>query len=298
MPENTLVVKGLRRTFGTVRAVDDVSFTLPEGGSLGIVGESGSGKTTTARIVVGLEQADEGEVLVRGRSRAERERGAGRGRARRLARAREIQMVFQDPYLSLDPRTSVEAVLRETLRLHFPERDPKKRIRQLLDQVGLGTRAADALPRRLSGGQRQRVAIARALAVEPAVLVLDEAVAALDVSVQAQILNLLADIREETSVGYLFITHDLGVVRCVTDEIVVMRHGAVVEAGPTAEVLAAPQHPYTRLLLDSVPRPGWDPEVISATRRARLPAVTGSGTGREREDQGPQNRPGVESRVQ
>ncbi|MFG2882734.1 ABC transporter ATP-binding protein [Streptomyces sp. NPDC048297] len=268
MPENVLVVSGLKRTFGAVRAVDDVSFTLPEGGSLGIVGESGSGKTTTARIVVGLERADDGEVLVRGRSRTGRDRGAGRGRSRRLARAREVQMVFQDPYLSLDPRTSVEAALRETLRLHFPERDPAPRIRELLDQVGLRTRAADALPRQLSGGQRQRVAIARALAVEPAVLVLDEAVAALDVSVQAQILNLLADIRKQTAVGYLFITHDLGVVRCVTDEVVVMRRGAVVEAGPTAEVLAAPQHPYTRLLLESVPRPGWDPELISAARRA------------------------------
>ncbi|MFH9726481.1 ABC transporter ATP-binding protein [Streptomyces sp. NPDC017254] len=259
-----LVVKGLRRTYGTVRAVDDVSFTLPHGGSLGIVGESGSGKTTTARIVVGLERADEGDVHVRGRSRTDRQRG----RAQRLARAREVQMVFQDPLLSLDPRTSVEAALRETLRLHFPERDHAKRIRELLDQVGLGTRAADVLPRQLSGGQRQRVAIARALAVEPAVLVLDEAVAALDVSVQAQILNLLADIREQTSIGYLFITHDLGVVRCVTDEVIVMRHGAVVEAGPTAEVLAAPQHPYTRLLLESVPRPGWDPERIAAARRA------------------------------
>ncbi|MFE7331887.1 ABC transporter ATP-binding protein [Streptomyces sp. NPDC057565] len=268
MPENVLVVRGLKRTFGAVRAVDDVSFTLLEGGSLGIVGESGSGKTTTARIVVGLEQADDGKVLVRGRSRTGRDRSADRGRSRRLARAREVQMVFQDPYLSLDPRTSVEAALRETLRLHFPDRDPAQRIRELLDQVGLGTRAADALPRQLSGGQRQRVAIARALAVEPAVLVLDEAVAALDVSVQAQILNLLADIREQTAVGYLFITHDLGVVRCVTDEIVVMRHGAVVEAGPTAEVLAAPQHPYTRLLLESVPRPGWDPELIAAARRA------------------------------
>ncbi|MGW7126512.1 ABC transporter ATP-binding protein, partial [Streptomyces sp. NPDC054901] len=193
--------------------------------------------------------------------------GAGRGRARRLARAREVQMVFQDPYLSLDPRTSVEAALRETLRLHFPGRDHTARVRELLDQVGLGTRAADALPRLLSGGQRQRVAIARALAVEPAVLVLDEAVAALDVSVQAQILNLLADIREETGIAYLFITHDLGVVRCVTDEIVVMRHGRIVEAGATAGVLAAPQHAYTRLLLESVPRPGWDPEAISAARR-------------------------------
>ncbi|MEV7186918.1 ATP-binding cassette domain-containing protein [Kitasatospora sp. NPDC093102] len=264
MPETVLEVTGLRRTFGSVRAVDDVSFTLAAGGSLGIVGESGSGKTTTARIIVGLEQADEGAVLVRGRART----GRARGRTGRLERAREVQMVFQDPYLSLDPRTSVEAVLRETLRLHFPGADHAARIRELLDQVGLGTRAADALPRQLSGGQRQRVAIARALAVQPAVLVLDEAVAALDVSVQAQVLNLLADIREETGVGYLFITHDLGVVRCVTDEVVVMRHGAIVESGPTAEVLDSPQHAYTRLLLESVPRPGWDPDRIAAARRA------------------------------
>ncbi|MFF0479202.1 ABC transporter ATP-binding protein [Streptomyces sp. NPDC004284] len=264
MPDNVLEAVGLRRTFGDVRAVDDVSFALPEGGSLGIVGESGSGKTTTARIVVGLEQADDGEIRVRGRARGARRRG----RAQRLARAREVQMVFQDPYLSLDPRASVEQVLRETLRLHFPGTDHDRRVRELLDQVGLGTRAADARPRQLSGGQRQRVAIARALAVEPAVLVLDEAVAALDVSVQAQILNLLADIREETRIGYLFITHDLGVVRCVTDDVIVMRRGQVVEAGPTAEVLAAPRHPYTRLLLESVPRPGWDPEAIAAARRA------------------------------
>ncbi|MFJ8628367.1 ABC transporter ATP-binding protein [Kitasatospora sp. NPDC093550] len=264
MPETVLEVAGLCRTFGTVRAVDDVSFTLPAGGSLGVVGESGSGKTTTARIVVGLDQADAGRVLVRGRARS----GPARGRAERLARAREVQMVFQDPYLSLDPRTSVEAVLRETLRLHFPDTDHPARIRELLDQVGLGTRAADALPRQLSGGQRQRVAIARALAVRPAVLVLDEAVAALDVSVQAQVLNLLADIREQTGVGYLFITHDLGVVRCVTDEVVVMRHGRIVESGPTTRVLDSPQHAYTRLLLESVPRPGWDPDRIAAARRA------------------------------
>ncbi|MFF6901535.1 ABC transporter ATP-binding protein [Streptomyces hydrogenans] len=263
MSEPLLSVTGLSRAFGAVRAVDDVSFTLPEGGSLGIVGGSGSRKTTTARIVVGLERADEGEVRLRRRVRPAR----ARGRAERLARAREVQMVFQDPYLSLDPRTTVDRMLRETLRLHFPDRDPAPRVRELLDQVGLGTRAAGALPKALSGGQRQRVAIARALAVEPAVLVLDEAVAALDVSVQAQILNLLADIREQTPVGYLFITHDLGVVRCVTDEVLVMRHGRVVEAGATARVLAAPHHPYTRLLLDSVPRPGWNPARIAAARQ-------------------------------
>ncbi|MFE9044422.1 ABC transporter ATP-binding protein [Streptomyces sp. NPDC007818] len=264
MSDNALEAVGLHRAFGGVRAVDDVSFVLPEGGSLGIVGGSGSGKTTTARIVVGLERADAGEVRIRGRART----AAGRRRARRLARAREVQMVFQDPYLSLDPRVSVDEVLRETLRLHFPGTDHDRRVRELLDQVGLGTRAADARPRHLSGGQRQRVAIARALAVEPAVLVLDEAVAALDVSVQAQILNLLADIRAQTRIGYVFITHDLGVVRCVTDDVLVMRHGRVVEAGRTADVLAAPAHPYTRLLLESVPRPGWDPAAIAAARRA------------------------------
>ncbi|MCX4529610.1 MULTISPECIES: ABC transporter ATP-binding protein [unclassified Streptomyces] len=264
MRKTVLEAVGLRRSYGSVPAVDDVSFRLSEGGSLGIVGESGSGKTTTARIVVGLEHADGGRVAVHGRDRGERRRG----RSERLARAREVQMVFQDPFLSLDPRVTVGGALRETLRLHFPDADHGRRVTELLDQVGLGAREADALPRQLSGGQRQRVAIARALAVEPAVLVLDEAVAALDVSVQAQILNLLAEIRAETGIGYLFITHDLGVVRCVTDEVIVMRRGRIVESGPTERVLAAPEHPYTRLLLESVPRPGWDPRRIAAARRA------------------------------
>lgn len=264
MPDPLLEVTGLCRAFGDVRAVDDVTFTLPPGGSLGIVGESGSGKTTTARIIVGLERADAGSIRVHGRDHITR----ARGRAERLARAKRVQMVFQDPFLSLDPRTSATAVLRETLRLHHPGTDHDRRVRELLDQVGLGSRAAEALPRALSGGQRQRVAIARALAVAPDVLVLDEAVAALDVSVQAQILNLLADIRAETAIGYLFITHDLGVVRCVTDDVIVMRSGRVVEAGRTADVLAAPAHPYTRLLRASVPRPGWDPHAIAADRRA------------------------------
>ena len=280
MAEPVLEVTGLRKTYRAVRAVDDVSFRLEPGGSLGIVGESGSGKTTTARIVVGLERPDAGTVRVRDRDRAQgRGRGHGQGpgrawggrrhgREQRLARARDVQMVFQDPYLSLDPRISVGAALREPLALHFPGRDHGARVAELLDQVGLGDRAASALPRQLSGGQRQRVAIARALAVEPALLVLDESVAALDVSVQAQILNLLADIREQTGISYLFITHDLGVVRCVTDEVLVMRHGRVVESGRTDQVLADPRHPYTRLLLDSVPRPGWDPAQLTETRRA------------------------------
>ncbi|WP_424217440.1 ABC transporter ATP-binding protein (plasmid) [Streptomyces sp. BI20] len=259
-----LEVRALRRAFGDHLAVDGVDLLLPEGGSLGVVGGSGSGKTTLARVVVGLERADTGQVLVRGLPRTARVRGA----AARTARAREVQMVFQDPYHSLDPRASATDALREALTLHFPDRDPAPRIRELLDQVGLGPRAAEARPRELSGGQCQRVAIARALAVEPALLVLDEAVAALDVSVQAQILNLLAEIRERTRIGCLFITHDLGVVRQVTDELVVMRDGAVVERGPTERVLAAPEHPYTRLLRDCVPQPGWDPAALAAARRA------------------------------
>ncbi|WP_194927358.1 ABC transporter ATP-binding protein [Catenulispora pinisilvae] len=287
MAEPVLEVSGLRKVFGSQVAVDDVSFAVAAGGSLGVVGESGSGKTTTARIIVGLEHADAGVVRIDGRDRDHVGRGArgadaGRGRAvgrsgrsgrsgrraERLARARQVQMVFQDPFLSLDPRLPIGTALTEVLRLHHPDRDHSARVTELLDQVGLGTREATALPRGLSGGQRQRVAIAKALAVEPRVLVLDEAVAALDVSVQAQILNLLADLRAELGIAYVFITHDLGVVRCVTDEVVVMRRGAIVERGATETVLADPSHSYTRLLLESVPGPGWDPQLITAARRA------------------------------
>jgi peptide/nickel transport system ATP-binding protein len=260
-----LEVRGLHKHFGAAHAVNDVSFQLSAGQSLGIVGESGSGKTTTARIIAGLERPDAGQVLV---TTPGTSGSRGRGAAARLARARQIQMVFQDPFLSLDPRLTVAATLKESLRLHFAKADHRERIEELLHQVGLGPREAGARPRQLSGGQRQRVAIARALAVEPQVLVLDEAVAALDVSVQAQILNLLADIRAATGVAYLFITHDLGVVRCVTDEVLVMRHGAIVERGPTAAVMAAPAHPYTALLLASLPRPGWDPHAIATHRKS------------------------------
>jgi oligopeptide transport system ATP-binding protein len=262
MSETVLEVSALRKAYRTVQAVDDVSFALAAGGSLGIVGESGSGKTTTARIIVGLEHADSGQVQIHNHDRSSTPTKRT-SRTDRLRRAREVQMVFQDPYLSLDPRITVAAALREPLALHFPKTDHAARVAELLDQVGLGEHLASSLPRQLSGGQRQRVAIARALAVEPTVLVLDEAVAALDVSVQAQILNLLADIREHTNISYLFITHDLGVVRCVTDDVIVMRQGKVVESGPTDQVLADPQHPYTQLLMDSIPRPGWDPRRLS-----------------------------------
>ena len=260
-----LQVSGLRKAFPVRRgagrrevvAVDDVSFALAVDSCLAIVGESGSGKTTCARIVAGLEHATGGTVTVDGQVW-----DTGRtSTAERRRRARVAQMVFQDPYQSLDRRQSVGACLEETLRLHFhlTAAQRQERVAQLLDLVGLNAAHARARPRQLSGGQRQRVAIARALAPEPRLLILDEAVAALDVSIQAQILNLLLDTRERTGVALLFISHDLGVVRQIADEIVVMREGRVVESGPADRVFADPSDAYTRRLVDSIPRPGWRP---------------------------------------
>jgi peptide/nickel transport system ATP-binding protein len=253
-----LEVTGLRKAYGTNVAVSDLSFTLPPGGSLGLVGESGSGKTTTARMLIGLERPDSGRILVQGRPLAS---------SSRLARAKAVQIVFQDPYLSLDPRLTIRAALDGVLRLHgHPDRPA--RVAELLDQVGLGEREAAARPRALSGGQRQRAAIARALAVQPDVLVLDEAVSALDVSIQAQVLNLLADIRRETGIGIVFVSHDLAVVRYLCDEALVLHRGVVVERGAVEKLLTDPEDPYTRLLISSVPHMGWSPEEISEQRRA------------------------------
>jgi peptide/nickel transport system ATP-binding protein len=252
-----LEVAGLRKEFGPLVAVEEVSFRIPEAGSLAIVGESGSGKTTIARMIVGLERPTAGTITACG---SDRSRPARSARDRRR-RGREVQIVFQDPYTSLDPRQSAEATIDEVLRLHHGWAAGRRRARiaELTDLVGLDGRQSRALPRALSGGQRQRVAIARALAAEPRVLILDESVAALDVSIQAQVLNLLADIRDETRVSYILISHDLAVVRQLTDEVIVLHRGQVVERGPTARVLDEPQDPYTQRLRASVPRPGWKP---------------------------------------
>ena len=273
-PDDTsgVVVTALRKEFhrrgaGPLTAVDDVSFELPTGGSLAVVGESGSGKTTVAKMIVGLETPTSGTIAVGGRDRSRR---AG-SRAERRARGREIQIVFQDPYTSLDRRQTAEDCLAEVLRFHFGLRGARlaERVAELGGMVGLDGRMLRSRPRALSGGQRQRVAIARALAAEPSVLILDESVAALDVSIQAQVLNLLADIRSATGVSYLFISHDLAAVRQVTDAAVVMHRGKVVEAGPVDRVLDEPRAEYTRLLRASVPRPGWRP-LTRAERLARL----------------------------
>jgi ABC-type glutathione transport system ATPase component len=260
-------VRGQAGGEGEIVAVDDLSFTLAEGESLAIVGESGSGKTTLARMLVGLERPTSGRITMAGRDRST----PARATSERRRRGRETQIVFQDPYSSLDPRQAPASSIDEVLRLHFRlSRNARAaRVAELAAQVGLDDRQMTALPGALSGGQRQRVAIARALASEPRVLLLDEAVASLDVSIQAQILNLLADIRAATGVSYVVISHDLGVVRQITDSTIVMQRGVAVERGATADVLHRPQHPYTQLLRSSVPAPGWKP-----ARRARpAPAV-------------------------
>jgi ABC-type glutathione transport system ATPase component len=255
-----LGAEGLRKVFGAgpheFVAVDDVSFTVPAAGALAIVGESGSGKTTVARMLAGLERPSAGRIVVAGRERSGRV-----GLKERRRRGRELQIVFQDPYSSLDRRQRIGAAITAVLRLHhsLSSSDARARMLQLLDSVGLDERHADALPVGLSGGQRQRVAIAIALAADPQVLVLDESVAALDVSIQAQILNLLADIRDQTGIAYVLISHDLAVVRQVTEEAIVMQRGKVVERGPTAAVLTDPQEEYTQGLIACIPRPGWRP---------------------------------------
>ena len=265
-----LEVTGLRKEFGELVAVDDMSFSLPVARSLAIVGESGSGKTTVARVIVGLERPTRGTISACGQDRSRPARSA-RDRRRR---GREVQIVFQDPYTSLDPRQSAEASIDEVLRKHhsWPAGQRRARVAELTGLVGLDSRQARALPRALSGGQRQRVAIARSLAAEPRVLILDESVAALDVSIQAQVLNLLADIRDETGVSYVLISHDLAVVRQLTDETIVMHRGRVVERGPTAHVLDDPQESYTKRLRASVPRPGWKPRRAGGDQNATGPS--------------------------
>jgi|SRR5665213_551129 len=246
---------GRRNTSFT--AVDDVSFSVSRGGSLGIVGESGSGKTTLARMIVGLEHPTTGSIVVDG----VRVDGRARTRAARRARGRTVQMVYQDPYSSLDPRQTVGDSLDEVLRFCFKLSSGARRARtsELLEQVGLSQIHLALRPNVLSGGQQQRVAIARALACTPSLLVLDEAVSALDVSVQGQVLNLLADMRSELDVSYVFISHDLAVVQQISDEIIVMHNGKVVERGRTEQVLNKPNDEYTKRLIAAVPTVGWKP---------------------------------------
>jgi oligopeptide/dipeptide ABC transporter ATP-binding protein len=232
-----------------LRAVDDVSFALPSGTTVGLVGESGCGKSTLGRVLLALEKPTSGEVRFAGKPVDMADKRA----VRRLRR--EIQIVFQDPYSSLNPRQTVRGALEEVLRVHelCPPGERRARVDELLERVGLDPAMGDRRPYEFSGGQRQRIVIARALAVGPRFIVADEAVSALDVSIRAQILNLLVTLQDDLDLTYLFISHDLGVVRHMSTRIVVMYLGRVVEEAATAELFEEPLHPYTQALLAAVP---------------------------------------------
>ena len=222
------------RTVGHVKAVDGVSFDLHRGETLGIVGESGSGKTTVARVIAGLQKPTAGTVT----------------------RGGKVAMVFQDPLGSLNPRLTVRATLEEALEISQSNNPNNPSIEQLLEMVGLDETALDKYPHEFSGGQRQRVCIARAIALRPELLICDEAVSALDLSIRAQVLDLLAGLKDRLKLSILFITHDLGVVQHVADRIVVMNRGKIAEEGPCGQVLKAPREEYTRFLMSSVPKIG------------------------------------------
>lgn len=252
----------IRRTFGArasvVRAVDDVSLTIAKGEVFGLAGESGSGKSTIARMIMGLTQPDSGDILMDGRSIL--------GRGTSLEHRAQVQMVFQNPGASLNPRRTVGQSVRVALDAHRFAGDRRARVAALLDMVQLPGHFADRFPHELSGGQKQRVAIARALAVEPRLLVLDEPTSALDVSVQARVIDLLEGLVARLGLTYMFISHDLSLMRNFAQRIGVLYLGQIVETGPVDTVFADPRHDYTRLLIASVP-------VISAAEAAMRPVI-------------------------
>ncbi|MFD1929160.1 ABC transporter ATP-binding protein [Sporosarcina siberiensis] len=246
-------IKGgmLGRTINHVKAVDDISFEVYEGETVSIVGESGCGKSTTGRAILRLEEPTEGSVkfndielttLSKGKMRKQR---------------KDLQIIFQDPYASINPRQTVSDILNEamTIQNSVPAKKRRQRIIELLETVGLNEYQADRYPHEFSGGQRQRIGIARALAVDPKLIICDEAVSALDVSIQAQVLNLLEELQKEFNLTYLFISHDLGVVRHISDRVIVMYLGKIVEIGDKLSIFENPKHPYTKALLSAIPVP-------------------------------------------
>jgi oligopeptide transport system ATP-binding protein len=255
----------IHRKIGDVKAVDGVDFDIMRGETLGLVGESGCGKTTTGRCILRLERPTAGQILFDGRD------VNGMGRQELVALRRRMQVIFQDPYSSLNPRMKVGDIIGEPIKVHGVERDPRRRrdkVRELLSVCGLDPKFTDRYPHEMSGGQRQRVGIARALALDPEFIVCDEAVSALDVSIQAQVINLLEDLRERFGLTYLFIAHDLSVVRHLCHRVAVMYLGRIVEMADSDELFDNPLHPYTQALLSAVPVP--DPR-IEATRAFRPP---------------------------
>lgn len=256
MAETILEVKHLKKYFNTPRgmlhAVDDVNFSLERGKTLGIVGESGCGKSTTGRTILRLTEPTSGEIIFNGEDVAKKDKAQ-----LRLLR-QEMQMIFQDPYASLDPRNTVSEIIGEPLKLQKIITDKEKRndkVRELMSVVGLADRLVNSYPHELDGGRRQRIGIARALAMEPKMVICDEPVSALDVSIQAQILNLMQDLQEQMGLTYIFITHDLSVVKHFADDIAVMYLGQLIEKAPSGMLFEKPTHPYTQALLSAIPVP-------------------------------------------
>ncbi|WP_296225621.1 ATP-binding cassette domain-containing protein [uncultured Lactobacillus sp.] len=270
MPEERkkiLEVKHLKQYFKNGRTVtkgvDDVSFDIYQGEVFGLVGESGSGKTTTGRSILQLYKPTAGEVLFEGKDVTKLH-----GRDEQLAFRRDAQMIFQDPYASLNPRMTVEDIIAEGLDIHHLVKDKaerRKRVEDLLETVGLNRNHASRFPHEFSGGQRQRIGIARALAVEPKFIVADEPISALDVSIQAQVVNLMIDLKKQRDLTYLFIAHDLSMVKFISDRIGVMHYGKLLEVGSADEVYDHPLHDYTKSLISAVPQP--DPEIERSRKR-------------------------------
>ncbi len=284
MPEKKkiLEVKHLKQYFkngrNVTKAVDDVSFDIYEGETFGLVGESGSGKTTTGRSILQLYKPTSGEVIFEGKNVENL-----KSRADKLAFTRDAQMIFQDPYASLNPRMTVEDIIAEGLDIHHLVKDKaerSKRVEELLETVGLNESHASRFPHEFSGGQRQRIGIARALAVEPKFIVADEPISALDVSIQAQVVNLMIELQKKRGLTYLFIAHDLSMVKFISDRIGVMHYGKLLEVGPADDVYDRPLHDYTKSLISAVPIP--DPEVERSRTRIPYDAQKEEMDGKER----------------
>lgn len=264
-----LEVKNLKQYFkvgrSTVKAVDDVSFDIYEGETFGLVGESGSGKTTTGRSILHLYEPTSGEIIFKGK-----DINKLKGRKEKMQFRRDAQMIFQDPYASLNPRMTVEDIIAEGLDIHQEVKnkaDRKKRVYELLDLVGLNKEHASRFPHEFSGGQRQRIGIARALAINPKFVVADEPISALDVSIQAQVVNLMKELQEKKKLTYFFIAHDLSMVKFISDRIGVMRFGKLLEVGTADEVYNRPLHDYTKSLISAVPIP--DPDIERQRQRIK-----------------------------